>query len=65
MKTKVALLLILLVFAFTPIITALTTTLITPTLNAVSLAKATVYDVIFEILPMGDPVDGPGPPHKL
>ena len=59
MKTKVALLLILLVFAFTPIITALTTTFVIPTINVISLAKATAYNVIFGISPMGDPIDGP------
>ena len=59
MKTKVALLLILLVFAFTPIITALATTFITPTINIVNLAKATAYNVIFEIPLMPDPIDNP------
>ncbi|MFB0567181.1 MAG: hypothetical protein ACETVM_01155 [Candidatus Bathyarchaeia archaeon] len=59
MKTKVALLLILLVFAFTPIITTLATTLITPTINLISLAKATACNVIFEIQRMPDPIDNP------
>lgn len=61
MNMKIALLLILLVFAFTPIITTLTTAFIIPTINVVSLAKTTVYNVIFGISPMGDPVDGPFP----
>jgi len=63
LKTKGVLLLILLVFTFTPIITALATTFIIPTINVISLVKATAYNVIFEIRPMGDPVltpVGPG-----
>lgn len=59
MKTKVVLLLILLVFAFTPIITALATTFIIPTINVISLAKATAYNVIFGIRPLGDPILDP------
>ena len=59
LKTKVVLLLILLVFAFTPIITALATTFIIPTINVISLAKATAYNVIFGIRPLGDPILDP------
>ncbi|MFB0567074.1 MAG: hypothetical protein ACETVM_00610 [Candidatus Bathyarchaeia archaeon] len=62
MKTKVALLLILMVFAFTPIITTLATTFITPTINIANLAKGTAFDVISEIQFMPDPVDSPIPP---
>jgi hypothetical protein len=59
LNMKAALLLILLFFAFTPIITALTTTFILPTLNAISLAKTTARDFILEIRPMGDPINDP------
>jgi len=59
LKTKAALLLILLVFAFTPIITALATTFIVPTINVISSAKATVCKFIFGIRPLGDPVLDP------
>lgn len=59
LKAKVVLLLILLVFAFTPIVTALATTFIVPTINVIRLAKATAYNVIFEIQPMGDPILDP------
>jgi len=59
LKTKGVLLLILLVFAFTPIVTALATTFIIPTINVISLAKATAYNVIFEIQPLGDPILDP------
>ena len=59
MKAKFVLLLILLVFAFTPIVTALATTFIIPTINVISLAKATAYNVIFEIQPLGDPILDP------
>jgi len=59
LKTKVVLLLILLVFAFTPIITALATTFIVPTINVISLVKATAYNVIFGIQPLGDPILDP------
>lgn len=59
MKPKVVLLLVLLVFAFTPLITALTTTFIRPTINVIGLAKATADNVFFGIQPMGDPVDDP------
>lgn len=59
MKTKVVLLLTLLVFAFTPIITALATTFIIPTINVISVAKAKASNVILEIQPLGDPILDP------
>ena len=62
LKTKGVLLLLLLVFAFTPMITALATTFIIPTINVISLVKATAYNVIFGIQPLGDPIFDPFPP---
>lgn len=59
LNMKFALLLILLAFAFTPIITTVAITSITPTINIVNLAKATAYNVIFEIQRMPDPIDDP------
>jgi len=62
LKKEAVLLLMLLVFAFTPIITALATAFVVPAINVTSLAKATVYKVVFGIRPLGDPVYDPTPP---
>lgn len=62
LQAKVALLLVLLVFAFAPVVTALTTAFITLTHSTISQAKTTSCNIFFDAQPMGDPVDDPFPP---
>jgi len=59
LKKEAVLLLMLLVFAFTPIIIALATAFAVPAISVISLVKATVYKVVFGIRPLGDPVLDP------
>jgi hypothetical protein len=62
LQAKVALLLVLLVFAFAPVVTALATTFIVPSHSTVNLTKTTGCNIFFEVQPMGDPIDDPTPP---
>jgi len=62
LNVKAVLLFMLLVFAFAPVIATLATTLVTPTINIVNLAKTATYDAVLDVQPTGDPVDPSGFP---
>lgn len=62
LQAKVALLLVLLVFALAPVVTALTTAFIAPTYSSINYTKPTSCNIFFGVQPMGDPVDDPFPP---